>query len=229
MNPRFILLALVLVLAACQATGPAGNRLSYRFQWLAYLQGDDIRRTCDPSAGDRVRLIYNADFNRQTRTFDLFIDNGGAGTLDTRRWVSSATFVATFGSLNSVMTPESGQARLTREQVRELTDSFAASGFPGPVPVGTRLRSDEFFWAALACVDGVFAVQVWRGEALRNVRFAGLLEGLDPIGRPLPVASTAELPPFGSVVARNRRDGDESNLYYEVEVGADFLRAWWRT
>ena len=73
MNSRWILPVLVgLVLAACQARGPADNRADFRYQWLDYLQGQDIQATCRADGPDRVRLIYNADFNTQIRTFDLF-------------------------------------------------------------------------------------------------------------------------------------------------------------
>lgn len=229
MTKRLVLVAVVLVLAACQARGPADGRLGFRFQWLSYLQGDDIRATCQADGADRVRLIYNADFNSEIRTYDLYLYDG-SGQMDTRRWVSSGTVVVTGGSINAAFDPtETGKVTLTAAQVQDLKGAFEASGFPGSVPVGDILRSDAHFWVALACVDGVFGVQVWNGDRLRQVRFAGLLESLDSIGQPLPPAQVRDLPPFGSVVAANRRDGDPAKLFYEAEVGEAALRAWWRT
>lgn len=230
MNTRWIFPVLVgLVLAACQARGPADNRADFRYQWLDYLQGQDIQATCRADGPDRVRLIYNADFNVQIRTFDLFIDNNGAGVLDTRRWISAGSLLRLNGSLSQVLAPQKGQATLSPDQVFQLTGLLGESGFPGPVPAGGKLRSDSYFWAGLACVDGVFGIQVWSGQDLRNVRFAGLLEQWDPIGEPLPPASVAPLPPFATVVAANRRERDASKLYYEAEVAPASLRAWWRS
>lgn len=229
MTKRLALVALVLMVAACQARGPADGRLGFRFQWLSYLQADDIRNTCDPAGPDRVRMIYNADFNREIRTFDLHLYDG-AGQMETRRWSSAATIVATGGSINAAFDPqETAQVALNAGQVRELTDAFETSGFPGPVPVGEVLRSDAHFWVGLACVDGIFGIQVWSGERLREVRFASLLERLDGIESPLPPAQVRDLPPFASVVAANQRDGDPSKLFYNAEVGQASLRAWWRT
>lgn len=225
-----VLLLLGSVLAACQAQGPAGNRADFRYQWLSYLQGDEIRGTCRADGPDRLRLIYNADFNKEIRTYDLFIADGGTGVLDTRRWVSAGNLISLQGgNLSSLLEGQKGQVSLSADQVVELTSLVAQSGFPGPVPVGTNLRSDAYFWVGLACVDGVFGIQVWQGDALRNVRFARLLESWDPIGAPLPAASTATLPPLASVIAANRRNRDASLLYYEAVVRQAAIEARWRS
>jgi hypothetical protein len=225
-----VLLFLTTVLAACQAQGPAGNRADFRYQWLSYLQGDDMRATCRADGPDRLRLIYNADFNKEIRTYDLFIADGGTGVLDTRRWISSGNLISlSGGSLSSLLDGQTGQVSLSAEQVFELTGLVAESGFPGPVPVGASLRSDGYFWAGLACVDGVFGIQVWQGDAMREIRFAGLLESWDPIAAPLPAASSASLPPLSSVIAANRRNKDASLLYYEAVVEQAAIKGRWRS
>lgn len=224
-----VVLLLGCVLAACQAQGPSANRVDFRYQWLSYLQGDDLRATCRADGPDRLRLIYNADFNREIRTYDLFIAAGGSGVLDTRRWVEAGFMVSFGGSLSSMLDGQKGQVSLSPEQVSQLTSLVGDSGFPGPVQTGATLRSDSYFWVALACVDGIFGLQVWQGEAMRNIRFAGLLESWDPIGAPLPVASVAPLPPFSTVVAANRRNRDASKLYYDAQVEQAAIRAAWRS
>jgi len=228
MSKSLVLVALVLAIAACQARGPADGRIGFRFQWLSYIQGDDIRDTCQAEGPDRVRLIYNADFNRDIRTFDLYLYDG-AGQMEARRWASAATTLVIGGRINAAFDPqETAQVSLTAAQVRDITGALEASGFPGPVPVGEVLRSDAHFWVGLACVDGVFGIQTWNGDRLRDVRFAGLLESLDGIVEPLPPAQVKDLPPFSGVVAANRREGDPSMLFYEVQVGQASLRASWR-
>jgi len=230
MKTRLVVVVLIgCVLAACQAHGPADNRADFRYQWLGYLQGDDLQATCRADGPDRVRLIYNADFNAEIRTFDLFIADNGSGVLDTRRWKSAGNLITLNGSLSQVLAPQKGQVSLSPDQVFQLTGLLGESNFPGPVPAGEKLRSDSYFWAGLACIDGVFGIQVWSGEALRDIRFAGLLEQWDPITTPLPHASVAPLPPFSTVVAANRRERDSSKLFYEVEVGQASLRGWWRS
>jgi hypothetical protein len=229
MTPRLaVALLLGLVLAACQAQGPSANRADFRYQWLSYLQGDDLRAACRADGPDRLRLIYNADFNKEIRTFDLFIADGGSGVLDTRRWVEAGYIVSSGGSLSNLLEGQKGQVSLSSEQVSQLTGLVGDSGFPGPVPVGASLRSDSYFWVGLACVDGIFGLQVWQGDAMRNIRFAALLETWDPTGAPLPAASVAPLPPMATVVAANRRNRDASKLYYEAKVEQSGIRAWWR-
>ncbi len=225
-----VFLLLGCVLAACQAQGPAGNRADFRYQWLSYLQGDDMRASCRADGPDRLRLIYNADFNKQIRTYDLFIADGGTGVLDTRRWVSGGNLInLNNGSLSGLLEGQKGQVALSADQVVQLTRLVGDSGFPGPVPVGATLRSDSYFWVGLACVDGIFGIQVWQGDAMRDIRFAALLESWDPVAAPLPAASTAPLPPLASVIAANRRERDASLLYYEATVEQAALRGRWRT
>jgi len=73
-----LFVACCLLVASCKTTGPAGDRFSFRYQWLSYLAGDDIRELCSLGSQDRLRLIYNADFNNETRTFDFVASPDGS-------------------------------------------------------------------------------------------------------------------------------------------------------
>jgi hypothetical protein len=218
-----------LLIAGCTASGPPSDRLSFRFQWLSYLEGEDIRTACEEGAPARLRLIYNADFNNETRTFDLTPLDGGASLLETRRLVGSETTRIVGGRVNEAIDVEEGRAHLSAEQVRHLVDLLDESGFYGTPPVGAMLRSDDYFWAATGCIDGRFMVQAYPRDRLGQIRFAGYLESVDPLGAPLPPASLRDLPPMNSLGRGVPQDqaGETSELFYAASIRADAIEAWW--
>src|SRR5690606_21540976 len=47
------------------------------FNWFSYVAGDDIRARCGVDGRDRVRLVYNAIYSEQVRTYELFLQPDG--------------------------------------------------------------------------------------------------------------------------------------------------------
>jgi hypothetical protein len=69
---RLGVLAILVLLGACTyREGGVGNPLTRRFQYFSYLGGDDIRRDCTAGTPARYRLVYNASYLEQVRTYDL--------------------------------------------------------------------------------------------------------------------------------------------------------------
>ena len=52
------------------------------FNWFAYVGGDDIRAACRPGGRNRVRLIYNALWEEQVRTYEIFLQPDGTAGLN---------------------------------------------------------------------------------------------------------------------------------------------------
>lgn len=229
---KWLVLCSIVLLAGCAAQGPADDTFNLRFRWLSYVQGDDIEAQCAPGAPARIRLIYNAIFTEEVRTFDLTAVDQGATSMATRMWRGSSAITLKDGRIGSAIDPaNSGEAYVGPEETRAIVEALDASGFYEPPPNGLLLRSDDYFWVGAACIDGVFMVQAYPFDQFDRIRFAGLLAELDPIQRPLPPAKKLDLPPLnavGSGVPLRQQD-DPSALYYRIDVKDDRLVANWRT
>jgi hypothetical protein len=104
--------AAAISLAGCGYTGGVGEPMARKFTWFSYAAGDDIKAACTPDAPARYRLVYNANWNEQVRTYDMrrFVIPGGGGTLDTHVFGGYGGNVANF-SLSNVSEPWQGPAR----------------------------------------------------------------------------------------------------------------------
>ncbi len=227
---RWLVLCSALLLAGCPAQGPADDTFNFRLRWLSYVQGNDIQEQCTPGSPARIRLIYNAIFTDETRTFDLTAVDQGATLMRTRLWRGTSTITLRSGSLTGAIDPAGeGEAYIGPEETRAIVEALDASGFYGPPPNGLLLRSDDFFWVGSACIDGVFMVQAYPKDQFGRIQFAQLLASLDPIQRPLPVARELSLPPLNSLGAGNpQQDKDDSGaLYYRIDVIDNLLVANW--
>src|SRR5690606_5614370 len=52
--------------------------------WLSYLNGDDMRAACVEGAPLQYRLIYNADYDQQLRSYEITGDGAGGARLVAR-------------------------------------------------------------------------------------------------------------------------------------------------
>jgi hypothetical protein len=218
-----------LLVVSCKTTGPAGDRFSYRYQWLSYLAGDDIREFCSLGSQDRLRLIYNADFNNQTRTYDFVASSDGSSALTSKRWVGSSTILVTGGDLIGALDPQSSQGRVSAGDMVGLVDLLDQSAFYEPAPT-MALRSDDYFWSGVACLNGQFHVQAYPRDRLGMVAFAGYLEKLDPLGIVLPPVQLRDLPALNSLRGNsgtNAGRSDSSALYYAAEVRNNAISGRW--
>jgi len=220
-----------LTLAGCAAKGPATNTFVMRYQWLDYVQGEDIKALCEAGAPARIRLIYNAIFTEEVRTYDLTAVDQGATSMATRRWRGDSAITLRAGSLEGAMAPQEGEAYIGPADTQAIVEALDASGFYAPPPDGLVLRSDDFFWVGSACIDGVFMVQAYPKSRFADIRFAGLLSQFDPIPEPLPVPRELDLPPMNSVYAGapQSSNSNSTELFYRVDVRDGLLVANWRT
>ena len=77
--PALVLgLGLVLVLSACTyRAGDEDNPIRRSFSWFSYLNADDLRSACTRGAPERYRIVYNAVWQEQVRTYDFIIHGNG--------------------------------------------------------------------------------------------------------------------------------------------------------
>src|SRR5437762_456402 len=53
------------------------------FNWFSYVGGDDIRAACGKDGRDRLRLVYNAIYDEQVRTYEIFLQPDGTAGMTT--------------------------------------------------------------------------------------------------------------------------------------------------
>ena len=73
---------LVLALAACAYRPGADNPVARSLTWFSYAGAGDIRAECRPGAADRLRLIYNGDYDEQVRSYDVTAVAAGGGMVE---------------------------------------------------------------------------------------------------------------------------------------------------
>lgn len=159
--------------------------------WFSYVAAEDVRAACRPGERSRVRLVYNALWEEQVRTYELFLQPDGTAGLNMGVLVGqgAATDVSSIfiGELSDVTGPwrmRRGQRLLSAAETGELMGLLQASAAFGPPRDGLRLPDNDFWWTAASCRNGVWGFQAYHypTDRFANVRFAEKLFALDNVG-----------------------------------------------
>lgn len=165
MRNSFLVLALFFV-ASCTSTGATNNPLVRQFQYYSYLNGDDIRKSCKPGLPSQYRLVYNALYEKQVRSYDIRQGhNQKVGIQETRVFsrglgsqfeigADGVDFKSHFHSIES----------LAIDDLVTIDKALIASGFEKPSRNGQILYSDAFYWIAMICRGGNFKYYAWTEE-----------------------------------------------------------------
>ena len=213
------------LMAGCAFTqgSDISNPLTRKASWFSYLNADDLRVAC--SAGDaegRIRLVYNADYYKEVRSFEIQPQAG----FDQFNMVSRVFGPAEVSQINvDVNAPlgafggDEATDRLDRESYVRLTDALQSDGFGYQERDGLRLHSDDYYWVAIGCSSKQITLAAWTSakDNLNALRFPTVLANLSGIERALPQPPAADAPklpdPFYS---KNDRDADSRNFYRTV-------------
>lgn len=200
--------ALWLLVFSCSGCTYRGrdDALSQRFTWFSYLNGDDIRAACAAGSADRFRFVYNGVYIQQVRTYDLAPQAGGDGYLLRARilgpndlsnvGIDPATIIDDPLELLAPFAGRKTSLALGSRDVDALMATLVPSGLFQPPPSGLYVRSEDFFWVAIACVGGRIAFNVWKWptRTFDALRFPPLLLSWDETG--IPVNPPRSLSPF---------------------------------
>lgn len=213
-----------LALAACTYRGDLSTPGAQKLTWFSYLNGDDIRESCSAGGPDRYRLVNNAVYEEQLRSYELRLDPGGGGYYSARaQGVASLTRV----SLSDPLAPwrwQTSETALTPAQAAAFKEALRESGFYGAPPVGTRFYSGFFYWWVVACEDGQMRYNAWEYgmPGYDDLRFPAWLYALDETGLAVNPPREIDLDKRLRDKTSGGREGDDDpSVNFEIEMGRD--------
>jgi len=215
-------------LAACSYRGDIDNPATLKATWYSYLNGDDIRAACTEGAPLQYRLIYNADYDEQLRSYEVTGGATGGARLIVRILGQSGLVVndLTFSDPLGFARWTKSEIPLDAAQLATLDGALQASGAFAPAPEGLQLFSKETYWISNLCRDGVFYFNAWRypSDRYEAITFDERLFALDDTGiavrAPVAVPKTAAAK---ASVPRRQQSVDERGNYFNVKVGENGL------
>lgn len=156
--------------------------------WFRYVAGADIRAECRPGAADRMRLVYNALWREQVRTYDIVVRPDGSAHLSTRVFVDIGNvgeiFVSDPADLLGPWKAKRAEREVSSAERARLDAAFTESAAFGPPPRGRELPSNDFWWTVASCRAGVWGFQAYHhpSDGFARVKFAEPLFALDGTG-----------------------------------------------
>lgn len=214
-----VALLLGVAAAACTYRGGIDNPLVQRASWFSYLDGTDIRRSCVPGGLDRYRLVYNGRYHEQLRSYEV-VDDGAGGAYLVARARSQRDGLMGLSSADPFgpWRWQKSDERLTPEAFAEFRRRLADSGFGAGAPVGLRLYSEEFYWVASGCANGVFHFDAWSHPSPRYaaLRFPEFLFAHDRTG--LAVNPPRPLTAEGRFQERGQTGGRDEATRFVLQV-----------
>ncbi len=216
-------LAAAMAVSACASQGPVDNPVFRTGTWFSYLNGDDIRAACTPGAPARYRFVYNADYEKQVRTYDVSPVQGGEGAVLEERVFASGLNLNDFRLTDPLAMARGQQAvvRLAPTDLAALDTALGNSGFDRPAPEGKTLVSNSFYWVVEACRGGRFHFNAYTPEdrGYGDLPFIAQLALLDRTGvafnGPRSAADVKKVAPAYI---------SETNAFFELKVGPNGLK-----
>ena len=162
------------------------NPVVRKVAWFSYLDGNDIRETCAPGAPDRFRLVYNGQYTKQIRSYEIRADgtSDGVATYVARAMGDANLLEVQFPDLLAPWRWQSSNTKLSATEFAEFRGKLAQSGWGQGAPQGKRLHSQDFYWVASGCQDGQFHFDAWvdaQGD-FAEIKFQDFLLARDQTG-----------------------------------------------
>lgn len=181
-------------LAGCGTVGTTDTAATHTLTWVSYLNGDDLRAACSKGGTDRYRLVFNADFNKHVRTFDVVGDTStGGASVEARVLEANDLGRIDLNEATAVSQGPVERVQLTPRQFALFVLRLYESGAFEPAPAGgMRLPSNGVYWLINGCRRGnwFFNAYPYPTDRFADIRFDGQ-PGTDAPALPIPDGSPA--------------------------------------
>jgi hypothetical protein len=213
---------LAAVVVGCTYRGNIDNPVVRKATWFSYLDGTDIRTACGEGAPDSLRLVYNARYQEQVRSYEIAADGTGGAYLVARSRGGANAFNI---SLDDPFAPwrwRQSETQLSPAEYRQLLALLEKSGQFAGAPAGLRLFSGDFYWVGSACRNGAFTYHAWLYSkgGFADVHFADFLFKRDrteiAVNPPRRIPAGEYLGPMG-------RQEDQTQIRFWLQVREDGL------
>jgi hypothetical protein len=178
------------LVGGCAYHGPArtdiDNPAVRKVAWFSYLDGNDIRQGCVAGALDRFRLVYNGQYERQIRSYEVVQASPNPGDAYFIARAMGQTNLAEV-KLNDLLAPwqwQKSETQLSGAELDQFRDLLTQSGWGSGAPQGKILHSRDFYWVASGCRNGQFHFDAWvdaQGD-FREIKFQDFLLARDKTG-----------------------------------------------
>ena len=215
-------------LTACTYRGDIDSPATIKATWFSYLNGDDIRARCVEGAPDAFRLVYNADYNEQLRSYEVVEQAAGGARLTTRVQGRSGLPLSRLDLRDPLAWARwtTSETELDAEDLAQLIAALERSGAFRAAPAGLNLYSEETYWVSSLCRDGVFSFNAWLfpSERFAGIAFAEVLFAHD--GTEVAVRPPKDAPPGArarATVPQRRDASDKTGSFFTLRVGENGL------
>ncbi|HET6158236.1 MAG TPA: hypothetical protein VFE34_07835 [Dongiaceae bacterium] len=178
------------VLGGCAYHGPANSDIDNpairKVAWFSYLDGNDIREHCVAGSPDRFRLVYNGQYEKQIRSYEITqaSPNPGGAYFTARALGQTNLFEVSLDDLLAPWRWQKSETKLSSSELDQFRGLLTQSGWGNGAPQGKLLHSRDFYWVASGCRDGQFHFDAWvdaQGD-FRDVKFQDFLLARDKTG-----------------------------------------------
>lgn len=158
------------------------------FYWFRFVAGKDVREGCEAGGPDHFRLVYNAIYTDQVRSYDIVAQPGGGGTMTTRVFGEAGVVNnIVINDVVDILGPWRGtktERSLTSAQMTSVVSALEQSGalqFPTKT---MQLPSNDFYWAVSSCRGGRFTSTAFHHptDGFKTVNFDKPVFALDDTG-----------------------------------------------
>lgn len=189
-----------LLASACTFEG-SRHPVAFKFTYLSYLNGDDIRSQCANLGRDILRFVYNGVYTEQVRTYDLIPNQRESGRFILESRVSSEADVSSITSelyrpdLFAPWRPVVSRVSLSSDDFQRLKRALTSSSFFGKPAFLGNLSSIKFYWLVSGCVHRKFYLRafVWPEDSFIGADFPKLLSLWDRTNIPFNPPRAASL------------------------------------
>lgn len=210
----------------CAYQGSVANPLARKLSWYSYVNGDDLRATCEAGKANTLRLVYNAIHTEQIRTYEITIlPDQDQSPLEARVLGPANLVKLGISDTGELIAPWMGDiatTHLRRVDVARLWRAMENSGAFDPAPEGLHLISEKFFWLTAICRDGRFFYNAyaWPSDRFDAITFDDLLFVWD-------MTEIAVNPPRQATMFDIYGDASpkkKTGAYYQITIGENGLK-----